>query len=892
MRGTRGAAQTIATVLLSVGALRGWAGPPEQFRVWGTVAPDLPPPPKGWTELPPQPTGPIALRPTADEARRSYVVFARDPLLPVSPASPPFPSERVTELVAFAARGEYEPLSFGIYALEPLKGVSVQVSELRSDRGDLVPADHVDVRVVRCLRVPVDAKARTCRLAPYILEKRPAFDVAKGATAQVWLTLKVPDGAQGGDYGGTITIKAEGREAMQLKLSLHVFPFALPPAPVELAMFYPRPAEDDAMLLKELTDMREHGLNAFETPIGAEIVTRDQTFGDDDVAATRARCKRMMAAATKVFGKWQFPLTFEAGHQIAYYWDKERNWFVHWPHSAKIDGDLCKAIDVIREEAKAGGWPPLRAYLMDEAGAHNLLDEAVYYYGLVKKRYPEITTWTDIGGGIAMGNDEIGQLSDVVDFLSTNRFTPEIAAALVARKKPFGVYNGAGHTLPGPRYFFGFYGLKTGASQIAQWVYRFGDGGLRGLREDDEGYTYASPDGPLPTLCWEAVREGVDDYRYAHLLRQLCSLARESSATPTNDALKAAEQSLTAILSQIDWRFQALAGGERTPPPHPSMLRKWRRQVAAHIPTLLSLLRPGLRPPVPPVSPFDFEWAAVGQEEIRYGSELLPLSDFEAALKPWQVQPWNGKGTGALDTAEHHSGKQSARVEIPADSSTQATTVLVWPSWAGGGLSLSLAADRIYEFSAWVKWKGRSVPPSIRIALPEGAARATREGQDKPAADGWTRLWTRVEMNFPAAPKYLAVWVQGPGTVWVDDLSLREVIPQPLNVSLDQASYDDEDRVGFAAISVAKTISPASVRFSLGQAQLTAPFEVRADAAPPTQTGLLLLAPASLRQCQVAFDPSRLAPGQHEAKVELLDAAGNGIGAKSVVLTRLRTSAP
>ena len=101
----------------------GWAlaAPPEQFKVWGSVAPELPPAPKGWTELPPEPTGPVALAPTADEARRGYVVFTRDPLLLVSPVSPPFPSERTTELKAFAARGEFEPLSFAIHALEPLE---------------------------------------------------------------------------------------------------------------------------------------------------------------------------------------------------------------------------------------------------------------------------------------------------------------------------------------------------------------------------------------------------------------------------------------------------------------------------------------------------------------------------------------------------------------------------------------------------------------------------------------------------------------------------------------------------------------------------------------------------------------------------------------------------
>jgi hypothetical protein len=99
------------------------------------------------------------------------------------------------------------------------------------------------------------------------------------------------------------------------------------------------------------------------------------------------------------------------GHQIAYYWDQGKNWFAFWPRSPKIDRDFLRAVDVICQLAKKEGWPPLRAYAQDEAGAHNLLDEAVYYYGLLKKHRPDLMTWTDIGGGIAMGIDEIGPLS-------------------------------------------------------------------------------------------------------------------------------------------------------------------------------------------------------------------------------------------------------------------------------------------------------------------------------------------------------------------------------------------------------------------------------------------------------------------------------------------------
>lgn len=871
------------------------AEPPEQFRVWGSAGPKLPAPPDGWTEVRTAPDGLSTIAPTPEEQRRGYVLFARDPLAPVSPYSVPFPSERASELRAFAARGEYEPVSLCIHALEPLKGVTVAAGKLRSAKDDLIPADRVDVRVVRALLVPVDTKAKTYRLQPFLLEKRPAFSVAKGETAQVWLTLKVPEAAQGGRYEGKVSVAAAGRKATSLKLVLEVFPFTLPPAPVELAMFYPRPAPDDAMLLRELTDMREHGLNAFETPIGVEVRSRDRTFGDDDVAATRTRCRRMMGAADKVFGPWRFPLTFDVGFQIAYYWDRAKNWFVFWPHSPKIEADLFKAIDVVRDVAKAEGWPPPRAYALDEAGAHNLLDEALHYYGLIKKRYPDMETWTDIGGGIAMGHDEIGKLAPVIDFFSTNRFTPEIARALLDRKKPYGVYNGAGHTLAGPRYSFGFHGYKTGATQIAQWVYRFGDGGLKGFRQGDEGYVYAAPDGPLPSLFWEAVREGTDDYRYVHLLRQKLAAARPAAAPAARRAAAEAEQALIGILGQIGWGFQAISAGERTPPPHPSTLRKWRRAIAQHIVKVSSTLGADASAEPRAISPLDLPWASPEPEETRYGQELLPPSGFEAEMKPWRVEAWNGKGNGKLDGHERHAGKQSVRIEVPQGTGSQAVTVVVWPSWGGGGLKLRLKGACIYEFSAWVKCKGRSVPPSARIALPAGAARFTREGKDKPDPNGWQRVWIRCQMAFPAVPKYLAIWVQGEGTAWADDLSLREVIPPALELSLDQAEYDGADRVGIATASVAEGVAPAQVRFTLARgggeavARLVAPFRAQARllSAPQGKAGeAMLVVPTTLRRSLFVFDPAGLEPGRYEVKTELLDARGAVIAARSASLSR------
>jgi len=864
--GTRLQRQIALAALVAVTALQcgAMAAPPEQFGVWGTAGPELPPP-EGWTEAAAPPEALPALMPTAEEQAKGYVLFAREPFTPIPPNCVPAPSERTTELKTFCARGEYEPLSLGIYALSNLRGLQVKVSSLTAPGDAVIPADHIDVRVVRCVRETVNGGAKTYRLRPFLLEKRPTFDLAAGRTAQAWLTIQAPGDAAAGTYAGTVTVSPEQGTPTALRVQLRVLPFTLPSAPIELSMCFPRPPDDDGLLRKQLIDLREHGMTGVEAGPGAFVESRDRRFGDDDIAATIARSRRLMAAFKGAYSQWRFPVTFEVGHQIAYYWDPGKNWFVLWPHDPTIEADFFRAIEVVEKLAGEDGWPPLRAYALDEAGAHGLLDEAVYYYGLIKQRKPELTTWTTIGGGIAMGHDEIGQLSPVVDFLSTNRFTPEIAKALADRGKPFGVYNGAGDTPAGARFFFGFYGWKTAAQQVLQWAYSFGESALQGngLRQPDEGYIYNAPDGPLPSLQWEAAREGVDDYRYVELLRQWAGAS--------------APVYLGEIMSQIPWTFQSIASGDRTPPPHPSTLRKWRERIAERIVGLS--LRGAPAADAALRSPFDFPWAQPAAEKVVYGEELCPTATFETETKPWRIEAWNGKGVGELDPAVAHEGQQSVRIDSPADAGNEAVTVLVWPQWGGGGLNLGLAGDHVYETAAWVKLQGRNTLPELRIALPAEAERSVLTGRED-GPDGWQRIWKRVEVAFPVRPTYVAAWVQGPGTVWIDELSLREVIPTPVRVALDQAEYDGLDRVAVATVTVSKQLAPANLSVMVAPeggapvSQVTVPFRVQAAIGADAAAGALtLMAPGNLHDCRVVFDPSALKPGAYRLSVELQDAA-------------------
>jgi len=293
-------------------------------------------------------------------------------------------------------------------------------------------------------------------------------------------------------------------------------------------------------------------------------------------------------------------------------------------------------------------------------------------------------------------------------------------------------------------------------------------------------------------------------------------------------------------------------------------------------------------------SPFDFLWKTPAVEAVTYGPELLPAVDFGVKAAPWQVQAWNGKGSGEADRAVTRGGRASMRVDIPAGESQQAATVLVWPSWGDGKLDIALHAGREYEMSAYIKLQGRNVPPELKISLPEGAAGTTRSGEDPADAEGWRRIWLRAGVTERAVPSYLAVWVQGPGTVWVSDLSLKEVVPPPIEVSVDQPDYDSSDRAATASVTIAAGVAPAQVRFTLARiggsaaGVMTVPFESH----PVIRSGgaggnaLQLTGSASLNNSQVTFDPSILAPGEYQFEVELLDTQGKGIASQSIMFRR------
>ena len=839
---------------------------PPQFAAWGTCGPVLPAAPPGWTNVPAEPRRREPPTPAPEDTARGFIVFQRRPFEPIYHDTVPAPFEIGAKLQAFAAPGQYEPLTIGLYALEQNAQVIVTATDCRSKNGAVITANQIDFRLVRSVRVPVDAKH--FKLTPFYMEKLDKFEVeskarrlqlSRGASAQIWLTIYIPESTAAGDYEGQVTVKADGKAAATIPLQLLVLPLKLPPVSIETTMSYAKKAGDPKLREKELIDMREHGILSNEDGIGAEIASRDKNFGDDDVAATKKACQEMLALRKKVYGSaGRFPLNATIGHQLLYEWVNSKGWFEFWPHSQKFESDFFKAIDTVREVTKAEGVQ-FRVFIMDEPGGHpDLFKETVYYNKLVKEKLPDQQTFVTLGGGMAIGVDEIGQLGPYIDLLSVNRFSPSICKTLLDRKKPYGIYNGGGATdrvsgYTRDRYFFGFYCWKTGASEILQWVYAFGDPWKTPIR-DNEGYTYPAADGPLASIPWEGIREGITDYRYTDLLWRLITAAKKSSDAKAVTAAGAAEAAALEIMSAIDFNYQP-RDGEGTPPPPAVTLEKWRWKTASACLDLLKFIPIEKALATEPVRPGPLELPGPKEDEsvLKTGKELLPDSTFENGPGPWTVSGKFADKSNGVDATKHHGGAKSFKLVNLPEATGMDVTVCVW-GWGGQGPAMALESGKTYEFSAWIL--RQSGMPQLRLSMPDGAVRSQKAGEDAVDAGGWQRHWLRATLAQNATPKYFAVWLQGPGHVWIDDMSFSEVAEAPFSLSVPPLA-DGADRI--LAVIVARN----------GGGGGAAPLKVRVSLADTKEVHEVTVAPGAAEV--VEFDPAPLTLGKHAIKAELAE---------------------
>ena len=481
-----------------------------------------------------------------------------------------------------AARNEAEAVQLVVRAgKKSLKGLTARVSALEGPDGAVIPAKNIDLLRVHYLDIarPTDS---TGAAAPWP-DPLPPFtrpvDVEANQNQPIWIRVTVPRDAPAGLYRGAIEVNARGYEA-STSLEVEVFDFTLPDRMTcstafgfrpELVWRYHNlkdPAQRRAVLAKYLENYSRHHISPYDpAPLDRLKVTwkKDAPGGPKPVFDWSA----WDAALDRAFGGYHFTSfrlsipglgggTFHARREpklLGYAEDtpeyraafrnycgamqahlREKGWldeaFVYWfdepaprDYAFVMNGfrklkeaapDIRRMLTEQVEEGLTGGpniWCPV-SYNFDPKSARERMrkGETFWWYVCCGPKAPYCTLFIDHPATEMrawLWQTWKRRISGILVW-ATNYWTS--SAAYPDRNKPQNPYED-------PMSWTSGYSTPAGVKR----PWGNGDGRFVYPPEAAADGTPPGPilDGPVDSIRWEMLRDGIEDYEYLAMLHRL-----------------------------------------------------------------------------------------------------------------------------------------------------------------------------------------------------------------------------------------------------------------------------------------------------------------------------------------------------------------------------------
>lgn len=224
-------------------------------------------------------------------ARQDVLPFVCSPWAFVVPGTAPQREWMGTTLRLQGCRGETLSGTIGLTALRELRDVTVQAGPL-SGPGGIIPASAIDLKVVKCwtqagyshiavgprtlvpeLLVTDDALELTGLYPAVTFPETVRTTIPADTTKRFWVSLRLPEEAKPGTYVGPLTVSGKGLAPVRFEVRVRVLPFKLEPAYRDYGIFTSFYA-DPARLAPEkfrlyCRDLAAHGLNGLFLYAGA-----------------------------------------------------------------------------------------------------------------------------------------------------------------------------------------------------------------------------------------------------------------------------------------------------------------------------------------------------------------------------------------------------------------------------------------------------------------------------------------------------------------------------------------------------------------------------------------------------------------------------------------------
>ena len=558
--------------------------------------------------------------PTVAEVASGFVVYVTADPGHYRPYRVPkdWEQEHVTNLSTFLSPGEDKAAWFGLYALEELQDLAVTV-----EAPDM--PFTVDVRNMWFWPQRTGTHSRQWYMTPElllpcqngrtmapttggVLEWRP-FHVLARESAGLWLTVTAPPEAPPGSYAATIRVSSADKPDLLLPFTVEILPLILR-----------RPADRHWLVYCDLVDRQGLKLSDAQRPILLRDFARHGITGLIEVPLGEPDASRLKEGRARFDASPFITLARQAreaglpGPHVC-----------HYGEVGKVAGAVQESLGLANDDLQ-GEWPT--AYRDGVVALARAAVEATQPAGVEWYVYPfdepsqpsphvlqTYEAWRAGGAKTYVtwwhGTEFLQQAAPHLSVICFGR------DALQVFGKPSrgfcrqvdaefwfygsGCYDGQEAQMFSNRYAAGFLMWNSGATAHATWTFcrLFGDpfNDFDGSAKDWatayphllQPNDWSTFQGVLPTLAWESIREGINDYRYLDTLQSLIEEVRNDPREPMRAAAAQAAERLRELGGQV--------GGGWLQGTSPQRMNEVRRHVADQIVALQPVMADhGTRP--------------------------------------------------------------------------------------------------------------------------------------------------------------------------------------------------------------------------------------------------------------------------------------------------------
>ena len=489
---------------------------------------------------------PTEFTPTEEESARGFVPFRPEEVREVAPGRKIHRDEVLSELKVKSTPGQGQELFVGVGVLRPFEKVKVEVGELKSEDGTVLPQSIFDLREAETMHIMWGRDY-------YRVLPRPQYPMREVPASPEFprlfnLLSRLPKDAVPGVYRGTVVITADDQR-MELPLTYEVLPFKLVVGKPFMFCYYHKPN------IKCYEDMVDHGANSVylgDAKVSAQMkdgeLVMDYTIPDKHI-----ECYHQSGMSKElVFNPFHDRLASRVLELLDLHKNYRMRKFYGEPHYFVPEGQYPPEAAVLYKKIlaemfahmKEKNYPDYMLHLVDEPDFPvdiDVNDANEWRYrgwylkmelGFAKEVNPKVRTFST-----AYKLPTIEKLRPELDIgcAEIERISRE--AAINYRR----TVHGWGQPFWGmdwpawwddyvrTRRACGFIPADSKLDAFMIWVYYephlhdpdyVGDDFHGGYQRSN--YTYLDKDGNfLPTVVFEGIRAGSNDWRYTETLREM-----------------------------------------------------------------------------------------------------------------------------------------------------------------------------------------------------------------------------------------------------------------------------------------------------------------------------------------------------------------------------------